>query len=212
MNRVLLQHGVGPSAELLRLTRPCHAAWAKATHWDYIVSDATAPAGRNVYWCKPMLLEAAACSLQDGDLLAWLDPDCLIMTQGTLLAPKRGMAMARHRAGGWCTGAIYLRVGPEVKDLLHEWRRLGPLQGSDRLLCQRPDDDEARLNLLISRTQPGMDRPMDLIHTAAPEWNFARGIVRRPTDIPLVVGFHGLTHEEKLAGIRVAMEKCPWRR
>lgn len=149
---IILQHGVGECAELLRISRKRHQEFCDQFKIQYIQDFERRCPERLPHWEKLLLVQQY---LPQTDILLWLDADALVLQDVDLsrvLTCDIAMSKAqmRNKYGAplglefWNSGVIFFRNCPTIETLLkNAWSRWP----NDVPLHQHPKNDELALNL-----------------------------------------------------------------
>lgn len=136
LRTVLIQHGTGEYAELLRLTHPIHSAYAERHGISFWAMQGDMPIERSPHWNKILLIQMALSS--GFELVVWLDADTLIVRPEQDIrqaAPETGtIAMCEH-PGEWRghpshfnSGVIVARNRPQAVTFFEKVWAAGPIR------------------------------------------------------------------------------------
>jgi hypothetical protein len=171
-NAVVITHGVGDHAEMLRISDARHRAWCKQHRMDFVQSFERRIPTRNPMWEKIPLIRDALEAYPAGSLVVWLDSDVIVrhLECDPRKALPKGADMAflrcttREGRKIWNTGMFFVRVSALTNVFFAAvWSR-GPVPGCD-LRTEHPKHDEARLNYELANF------PQLKVHGLSARWN-----------------------------------------
>lgn len=141
---ILLQHGVGNCAELLRVSRKRHQEYCDKFGIQFVQDFEVRHPERLPYWEKIPLIQSY---LDTTDVLLWVDADALIVQDvdlSRILTCDLAMAKARKHGREWFnTGVMFIRNTPEMFALLSDaWDRWP----NDVAYNEHPKHDEKAIN------------------------------------------------------------------
>ncbi len=211
MTKMLLQHGAGRPGELLDIVGTHHARVCQRLGYRYVCTKTERPLTENPYYEKIDAIIAALKVADDGDLIVWMDCDCVIMrVEDFNWAMSSGHALglveecrSTDRRRSWNGGVQIMRACDALREYFAEHRRLGALQDGAIVdgLDYRDKGDDGRTNWLIkSGRYEDTVRPVSI----DAKWNWSR-VTRRPRidmptvlSYPVVEGFHCENHHVKV--------------
>lgn len=161
MRGVVLQHGLGEHAEMLRLTQARHAAWADRWGMRYHANFERNITHRNMYWEKMWLIREELKTLRTGALLLWLDADTLVerpavnphtaMPEGYDFGACECFTQEKRRVLN--AGVMFLRASPTMRSFFETCWAHGPIPAMDSGIAH-PRHDEARINVELETRWP----------------------------------------------------------
>lgn len=210
---LIVQHGIGDCAELLRLSAAHHAAYATRHNHTLIQDMSQRCPERRAYWEKlPMLLHVLT-RLNDGHLLAWLDADCLIVDPDVNIFAgfSADIAMTTVSYPGipehFNTGVILLKNSPKIRELLQHAFAAWP---NDVPMNAHPKHDELAINEAIVffnkfRLHGGVS-----VAVLPPEMNCWKHNQKNAQN-PVIRAWHGMPNDTVRKRMAEELEKiaCP---
>jgi hypothetical protein len=204
VRRALFSLGVGPHAELLEMTGPTFAGFADRHGYELHLFDADPAPDRPAPWGKIRLLQDLLGSY---DEVLWIDADAVVVDSTDditdSLSPDDLMALAAHvtpegenpipNSGVWlvrkdATITEFLdAVWDSTQFIDHKWWE------NAAVLTQLGYELAPKVRLI--RPTPMWSR----VRFLSTSWN---SFPADPSPAPRIVHFAGMTHEERLIGIR----------
>lgn len=194
---VLVQHGVGHCAEMIRVAAPFHEKYCAFQRIDYRPDFAQRRRiGESLFMEKILLLLRTFADYPDGTRVAWLDADALIVDpkQDIRNALQDGydLTLLRQPDGAFNSGVMVMRNNATVRRLFESVKTLGGYSYKDT------HHDEGRINWLLDphlqHAIPAQHRADGLkVHDLADEWN--RWRINRESKRPTFIkAWHGENH------------------
>lgn len=223
MTKTLLQHGAGKPAELLDITLGWHREVCRRLDYRLVVTSAERARTENAYYEKIEAILGCLAGCDDGDLVVWLDCDCVIMRAEDFdSAMGRGHNLglveecrSTDRRRSWNGGVQVIRACCAVRQFYLEHRRMGPLEDGAVIdgLDYRDKGDDGRTNWLI---KSGLFEDTVRPTSIDSKWNWSR-VTRRPyvglpesLSYPVVEGFHCESHHVKVTLMTDRMRRVKW--
>jgi hypothetical protein len=198
--RVLCTLGIGPHAELYRITRPTFERYAVMHHFDLVArTEPVELLGRPAAWGKLVLVRDL---LERYDTVVWIDADAVIVDPRhditTGLSPWRPVHLVWHQIGDMVvpnTGVLVVRRGRAAIRLLeavwahheyieHRWWE------NAALIAELGGDGDLGL------TQPEARRAQRRVGELDHRWN---SIPPSPASEPVIVHFAGVDHAARVS-------------
>jgi hypothetical protein len=186
VRKALVQCGFGQAQELLSLSGPVHARYALDFGYDFApcgerLCPDRDPCYEKLFWLAD-ILEAS----QDGDFLAYLDCDALIVRPVDLITAlgSNGFDIALSKWGAhrhYNTGVIFLRASGRVREFMLACKEEKPRLG----LSNQMVHDE----WIVNEKLPGSGLCVKGLDA---RWNDPD--IRSET---VIAGWHGMAHETK---------------
>jgi hypothetical protein len=209
VRRALFSLGVGPHAELLRITGPTFVEFADRHGYELYLFDANPVPDRPTSWGKVRLFQDLLGSY---DEVLWIDADAVIVDATDditdALRPDDLMGLAAHitpegvdpipNCGVWL-----IRKDATISEFLDSvWQ-------STEFVEHKWWENAAVLKLLGYALEPQVRlvRPTPMWYRArllSNEWN---SVPIDPSPAPRIVHFAGMSHDERLTGIRQALSE-----
>lgn len=139
MKKFLLTHGDKKYTPLLNMVRPWNQRYADQHEFIYIEDSVTTPGLPDFYWEKYRLIQQVMRDAQNGDFIAFLDCDALIvkiLLDLYLELQKLGfgsydLACAKYPDNngfaGWNTGTLFINVNDRSRKFFDEMIAHGPV-------------------------------------------------------------------------------------
>lgn len=196
---LVLQHGVGWSAELLRVSAPTFDAVATRYGLDRVSSFQRCAPDRKAHWEKVVLLRHYLAWMNEGDVILWADADTLYLRPDvdprTALPDGYDLACNGVKWGWLNMGLVFIRVSQRMRDFFERVWELGPVPGAHEGL-----QDEARINAELPAS--GLK-----VFTLPPEWHsFERGL--GVAENPIIQAWHGTPKQTTLKRMKEARRKA----
>ena len=192
---LVLQHGVGWSAELLRVSAPTFDAVATRYGLDRVASFQRAIPEKRPHWEKIVLLIHFLTFSPDDTVILWADADTLYlrpeMDPRNVLPTDCDIGFNRVKWGWWNAGLMFIRANSKTREFFSRVLDLGEVPGAfDNL------QDEARINHELPAAKLA-------IYDLPPLWHsFERG--EKQHENPIIAGWHGVARQTALKRMKEA--------
>jgi hypothetical protein len=188
------------------MVKPWHVHAAASIGYEYRADTLALVPGRPLFWDKIDRINKAIADAADGDLVVWMDSDCIIRKPtdfNQALPPEANLGLVKA-VDGWFNGGVHIvRVCPATRAFYTEHFRRGPVLPDERArepgAMGRAGGDDSRTNQMLHRGFNGI-----VAHSVERKWNCSRitpAPHMEPLDrlkYPLVEGFHCEAHRTKL--------------
>ncbi|HEY1650998.1 MAG TPA: putative nucleotide-diphospho-sugar transferase [Acidimicrobiales bacterium] len=207
MRRALCSLGVGPHEELLQLTAPSFAAFAKRHHYDLHLFTERRSHERPVPWSKIPILQELLASYEE---VLWIDADAVVVDDSRDIASAVGdgalMGICPHRtpegddpipnAGVW-----FLRSEQETLSLLSD------IWNCTAYVNHKWWENAALLDVMGYELEPTVR-----LVQPSPIWSKTTFLTTEWNSIPVdsspnprILHFAGMSQEERIAAIKSAL-------
>lgn len=198
MRYILTQHYTIEHQDLFNATAPINKTYAKKIGFEYIVDNNKRCPIRTHWWEKIAWLKELLSTLEDGDMVVYIDCDAVIVDGDLKLAlhdnAEYGMVQMRHGFGGseianWYNAGVIMMLNTKtVRDFLQ------------RVWDRNDDNDERSINaeLKSKNYTIGNTKHICSLDTG---WNCWDNNTHLTEEI-YIKSWHGIKYEEKLKLIK----------
>ncbi len=191
---ILLQHASGDCVPLLEFAAPIHAADCARNGSEYRATYGALQRERTPHWDKIVLIKKTLAIAPEGELIAWLDADCLKINAAPFSLPDGyDLGMVQNARLQFNTGVIVIRNTQESRDFFeHVWND-GPRQYWQMRLHEQCVVNLFRKDIEIAELDPA--------------WNFWPNVCGQPRGVVRVMAWHSAMKPDALLGMRAAAKR-----
>lgn len=211
MNTALLQHAIGDDIALLDIASPHHQQYCSLFGITYCHTRTKIRTDdRHPVWEKTAAIRRELATVDDGELVVWLDADAIVTDTNVdlrsvvplIMAQEQGqgrIGMVRWRGGMLNAGVIYMVVDQRVRDYIDSVDNTGTVPNEYDL------KDQATYDLFTRRAEYA-----GLVVELPSQWN-SYTYAKYPPTAPVVVrAWHGASHDIAAAGLKMVANRMRW--
>jgi len=207
---VLVQHGVGQCAEMIRVTAPYHRRYCAFHGVDYHADfGQRRRIGESLFMEKIVLLLNVLKDYDLGTIVAWLDADTLIVNPAINLRdglPQPcNLALLRQPDGVFNTGVMLIRADPVTIRFFEAIQSLGGIS------YKNTHHDEGRVNWLLDNVLPTTTGIC--VKDLPDAWNlWSINKDKQDVGAPFIRAWHGENHlrtRNRMIQLTQTMEAAP---